>query len=20
MTFTSWRGVVGMVNPTMRPG
>src|SRR5262245_31100030 len=20
MTFSSWRGVVGMINPTMRPG
>ena len=20
MSFSSWRGVVGMVNPTMRPG
>ena len=20
MAFSSWRGVVGMINPTMRPG
>src|SRR5882757_4340819 len=20
MAFTSWRGIVGMINPTMRPG
>ena len=20
MTFSSWRGVVGMINPTLRPG